>query len=1081
MQESAAAPIYSSVARAPLEVRFTFGACRAIHLRGLPRDSSVGLVSLSTVPTFRAWRPRHVQHPRHLTRARHGAAFSHAFLSRNSFPVRDTRVGSMSAAILLLSLLVQTAAPASAPAPTQTRPAMRDPAYAPDGRLAVSIDGDLWVQRTTARDGSWVRLTSGEAWDREPAWAPDGASIVFVSDRSGQLDLWRLRVQGSAAQGVPERLTTDLADELEPSVGREGTIVFTRGRGSRARVWVRAADGAERRLTTTEFAERWPELSPDGQRVAYVQMADAATRLRVRALDSLGSDSVVVADRQPERPTWSPDGTRLAFSSTLPRAGIYVTPLDGRYVNLASARRGSPAWSPDGRVLAIAEAEGDDPGYNGDPLRLPDRIAESLGNVARLIWVEAPGVPDAAMGLAAVPAAEDRAARNGEVFDRVWTRLDRVYYSAPSAATRRSEWQRLRGVHRPRAVAAASDLELERVLHAMLRDRPTFRDEVSGRAAVSSAHPVATEAGLEILRNGGNVVDAAVAVSFALGVVEPDASGVGGYGEMVIQLKGMDHPTLFEFMARVPEEGSLSNGSLLQDGRYPTDGPVLAMVPGTVAGMHAAWKKHGSGKVPWPDLVAPAIRAARGGYVVSDGLATTLLREQNRFAKYESSKALFFRDGKPVVAGDTIRNPDLAWTLEQIAKSGADGFYKGEVARRLVTDLRGKGNAVRLTDLARYFAPEREPVHFTYRGNDVYSSAPPAGGGALLAGQLNNLEQVGALKRYTDDAPTLHAMIAAWQLAPSARGRVADPSLWPVNTEPFTSKDTARVRWRCFDSSKAIPTTAFRGDTLQCGERAPTKSLGAPGEVRDSRGGVPGVERAAAGEDGVASSAAYAASVGEARDDCAGLDHAAGSECRAQGTTAFTVGDADGNLVSVTQTLGTWGGNFYVSPGLGFLYNDKLTSYSTDPNSYGARLPYARHGSTLAPTVVFRGSGQQRKPWFAVGAAGNAWINAAVFQAVVGMSDFGLGPQRALELPRFLPGQRAGVTGPREIVIDIEDGFSPDVIATLRNMGYRFDTISLRGELRMGYGAAVMIDGPRIRGGGDPRRSGTAGAVEFKQ
>ena len=181
--------------------------------------------------------------------------------------------------------------------------------------------------------------------------------------------------------------------------------------------------------------------------------------------------------------------------------------------------------------------------------------------------------------------------------------------------------------------------------------------------------------------------------------------------------------------------------------------------------------------------------------------------------------------------------------------------------------------------------------------------------------------------------------------------------------------------------------------------------------------------------------------------------------------------------MAVTQTLGTWGGNFYVTPGLGFLYNDKLTSYGTDPNQYGARLPFARHGSSLAPTIAFRGTGAGKRPWFAVGAAGNAWINSAVYQAVVGMIDMGLGPQRALELPRFLPGQRQGPTG-REPVIDIEDGFAPDAIAALRAMGYRFDVVSLKGELRMGYASAVMIDGERIRGGGDPRRAGVAGAID---
>jgi gamma-glutamyltranspeptidase len=778
-------------------------------------------------------------------------------------------------------------------------------------------------------------------------------------------------------------------------------------------------------------------------------MTDQAQRLRLRALEST-TDSVVVGDRAPEHPAWSPAGDRLVFYSAASRPGIYVTPTDGRYVNLVSSSRGDPAWAPDGRTVLVAERSLDEPGYNGDPERVGDRaVAEALSSNEGLVSVPAPFAPDEGMRRLAVASVPDRAARNAEAFDRFWQRIDRVYYAAPDAAEHHARWAALAGRNRPQALAAGSDLELERVMHTMLLQRPAYRQEASGRAAVSSAHPVSTAAGLEILRKGGNVVDAAVAVSFALGVVEPDASGVGGYGEMIVRLRGMDRPALIEFMARVPEEGSLSNASLLQDGRYPSDGPVLAMVPGTVHGMHTAWKKYGSGKVAWADLVAPAIRAARDGYVISDGFATTLQREREGFMKYEGSRALFFRNGVPLHAGDTLKNPDLAWVLEQIAKNGADGFYRGEVARRLVNDLRGKGNAVRLTDLARYFAAEREPVQGTYRGNTIYSSAPPAGGGATLVSQLNLLEQVAAPRRYTDDAETLHAMIAAWQLIPSSRGRIADPSLWPVNLEPFTSKDTARTRWRCFDAAHALTPSIFRGDTLSC---AP-----APRASSESSLGSAGV-----------------------RDECEGREHAEGAICRANGTTAFTVADADGNAVAVTQTLGTWGGNFYVTPGLGFIYNDKLTSYGTDPNGYGARLPYARHGSTLAPSIVMRGSGAAARPVLAVGAAGNAWINSAVYETLVGVLDFGLSAQQALELPRFLPSQRGGFGGGgplRVFGIDIEDGYSPDVIARLRSMGYTFNVISLKGELRMGYGAAITIGDSAVTAGADPRRSGTAGAI----
>ena len=950
-------------------------------------------------------------------------------------------------------------------------PPVRDPAFAADGRLAVSFEGDLWSRDAAGR--RWTRLTTGAAWDRQPAWTPDGQSIVFVSDREGGADLFRLTIRS----GAVERLTSSAQPESEPTVAGDGAIAFVRGRGADSRIWVRSSTGTEQRLTRTEMQERWPVASPDGKRLAYVQFADGVRRLRVRPMTAepaparsggtggggrggrgagvgggADPDSIVVADRAPERPTWSPDGMRLAFYSATPRAGIYVAPSGGTYVNAVALRRGIPSWSPDGRTILVAERGGDEPGYNGDPDRSIDRSASEsfTQSTQQLVVVNAPVAPDEKPVNVTLGVTVDRATRNAEAFDRYWARTDRVYFAGPGSDERREKWNSLKASFRGRAVAATDDQALERVLHELSRARPPLRADATGRAAVSSAHPVATEAGLEIFRKGGNAVDAAVAVSFALGVVEPDASGVGGYGEMLIQVPGMEKPALIEFMARVPEEASLNNASaLMENGRYPSDGPLLAMVPGTVSGMHTAWTRYGSKKVSWADIVAPAIRAAKDGYVVSEGLATTLQRERESFAKYESSRALFFKDGKPRVAGDTIRNPDLAWTLEQIARAGSDGFYRGAVAERLVSDLRGKGSAIRLTDLARYFAADREPLTTTYRGTTVYSAAPPVSGGTTLVAQLNLLEQFKQPKLYTDDAATLHAMVTAWQLVPGGRGRTGDPSLWPVNTEAFSNKDTARVRWKCYDPNQLLaPGAANNVAACDTARRATS----------------PGSESHAS-ED----------------DDCFGQVHAAGSVCRANGTTAFAVADAEGNVVSVTQTLGTWGGNFYVSPGLGFLYNDKLTSYGTDPNGYGARIPFARHGSTLAPTIVFRGNGSERRPILAVGAAGNQWITSAVYQTLVGVVDFGLGPQQALELPRFIPSGRGAGAGPaagRQLTVDIEDGFSPDVMKTLQAMGYEFNRISVRGELRMGYGAAVVIGNGVVTAGADPRRAGTAGAVK---
>lgn len=942
----------------------------------------------------------------------------------------------------------------------------RQPAAGPDNLLAFARAGHLYLQRGTQPA---VLHSASSAFHRDPAFA--GSTLYFAQDSAGNYDLYAQRLDANGSAQPAQRLTTHAAHDVSPAPTPDGRIVFQRRLGGDARLWIRDVNGSERRLGSTERQERRPRISRDGQRVAFLTVGESSRSVVVHHLGTR-RDSVVFTDPTLEDLAWGPDD-RLAVSM---RSGTFVVPTRGQaYSNLVTRRHGEIDWSPDGAWISVAEVRDVSVSYNGDPDRGVDRSSHERGAIASgipssgmatdagIVRIPAPRAPDDGLLALDSPTAANRSAINAAAFDRMWQRSQQLYFTSAedgssSQATRRAAWEAVRNTYRPRALAATTDSALSQVLHEALRARPALREEARGRAAVSSAHPVATEAGLEMFRRGGNVVDAAVATSFALGVVEPDASGIGGYGEMVIALKGKA-PTLIEFMSRVPEAAGLGNTSLLVNGRYPSDGPVLVNVPGTVAGMYRAWQQHGSGKLPWADLIAPAIRAARSGYAVSPGLATTLATEREHFAKYAGSRALFFNGDVPKTVGDSIRNPDLAWVLEQIASRGADGFYKGEVASRYASDLRRGGNAMTERDLARYFANEMAPVCGTYRRYRVCSSAPPVSGGADLVARLNLLEQFPSPRSYADHAPTLHAALSAWFLTPSSRNRIADPALWPVDVGSVVHKDSARVRWQCFDANRALTPASVRGDTLAC-LKARAGSVAAP----------------AASPSGASPSGAASESPSDdlPHEAPCGDDHAAEmSVCHSSGTTAFTVADADGNAVAVTQTLGTWGGNFYVTPGLGFLSNDKLTSYGTDPSQYGSRLPFARHGSTLAPTIAFEGN----RPVFAVGAAGNAWITSAVYQTLLGALDYNLGPQAALELPRFLPGGGFGGAGVNAFTLQLEDGFAPGVVSRLRALGYGLTFVSAHGELREGYGAAVRIGRDQVWAGADPRRAGSAGAV----
>lgn len=901
-----------------------------------------------------------------------------------------------------------------------------------EGQLILSWGGDLWLAEfgkgnQKAVPKNWIRLTTSIAVERDPVWHPNSRQLFYASDQKGNFDIWKAELTINGTLSTPELVVESSQADSQPTFAQNGDMAWVRGTGAKSDIWLYDRTGKSTQLTNTFGPDHSPAFHPKGGQICYVSERKGTTSLLLMELSNKKKSSLQTG-KQILFPQWSPDGNQLTFSTRQQPQGLWVIDKAASYCNLLSKRRVVGAWTPDGETIVEVEMSRNPPAYNGDPMMNGDRPPPpSLDRQLQVQLIPAPSLIGGEESISSISLPSPDSLQFAQQLAGTISYLNTRYGLDKGANAKK--WNRLIKQSQTNLAKAKNSEEAEQIIYDLIKERPTIKEEVKGKAAISSAHPLATAAGLEIMEAGGNVVDAAVAVSFALGVVEPDASGVGGYGEMLVYLKGMPAPTCIEFLTRVPEAGSLSNGTL-QD--LPSSGPMLVNVPGTVAGMELAWKRYGSRKVSWEALLAPAIRLAQKGFPIDESFATTLAMEEEAYTQCRRCQDLFFKNGRPLVAGDTLKNPDLAYTLHRIAYRGKDGFYKGLVAQRMVEDLRGKGNVMTMEDMARYYAVERPVVTTTYRGHTVYAGPPPVSGGALLSAKLNLLDAYPQTKNFREDPATLHAMIEAWKFSPSGSGRIADPGLWPVDLQPFTDKPFAVKRWEeCFDPLKS----AHPGDS-SCLDTRVVASWGAEGVL-------------------------------EAR--------------RSTGTTAFAVADQEGNMVSVTQTLGTWGGNFYVTPGLGFIYNDKLRSYSSNPKRYNARIPFARNVTSISPTMIFKGEAGKQEPLAALGAAGNAWITSAVYQMTTGIIDQGLGPQAALELPRFLVGMRRDSkdrSKVREIVVQMEDGFAPGLLDQLSALGHDLQLISTRGELRMGYGAAVMLDKGEVRAGADPRRSGAAGVIK---
>ena len=930
--------------------------------------------------------------------------------------------------LLVAALAAQPPAPRGA----------REPAWSPDGkRLAFSYLDRIWTAAVDGRNARPLRPLS-TAVERDPAWSRDGKSIAFAADDGRGFDV----VVAPAAGGETRIVTALDGDERWPSWTSDGRIVFSYRATTRWRLHaVAAGGGAPVPLfsDTAEDDERNGVVSPDGSRIAYVSDRESddgeadlwIAELTPGARDRVTRTRIVRARGMEAFPSWSPDGLRIAYFAMREGVGsIWVVGVDeGSASDVAAARPrpaetpvlisrrgGVPAWSPDGKKIAIANLPPPDLTYNGNPGRNSDEPPPlfAAADAFRLWTVDAPLAVDSGARELALPAVPDttKATQFAAAFDRVWETLRRLYYaSGPSAA----RWEELRTEHRVKARHAANEAELESAIDAMVAQQPLIKPLVtSNRAVVVSGHPLASRAGALALERGGNIVDAAVAVSFALGVVEPDASGIGGDGMALLYLNGMAEPVAIDYKDQVPIRATRDH-PLLASGAG--DGPAAANIPGVVAGLDLLYRNYASKKIPWSELVAPAIEYAENGYVLDAALPTTIAEGRRLFAKYPAAATIYLPGGAIPRAGDRFVNKDYAATLRAIAADGADAFYRGSIARRIAQDMAGNGGLITLDDLAQYRAIERKPLSGRYRGHVVYSAPPPVSTGAALIETLQILDGFtpAAGAAYATDAEFLHHAIEAWRVRDQGP-RIADPALWDVNLGAHLDRGHAAALFRKIDRAKV-----FRDRD------------GAPGDRPVERIG--------------------------------------------RGTTAFAVMDADGNMIAVTQTLSTWGGTFYVSDGLGFLYNNHLRVGG--PGTPGRFLPLARSSSTSVPTLLFTAGSAERlgAPRLAVAAAGNAWIPAAVYGIILNVVDGGMDAQRAIEAPRFLVGRDAldpGGSRPQ-----IEDRISRAVLQDLMARGHRFEKIGRKGEVRYGYAAAVVMDASRreVQGGAEPRRSHAAVAV----
>ena len=539
---------------------------------------------------------------------------------------------------------------------------------------------------------------------------------------------------------------------------------------------------------------------------------------------------------------------------------------------------------------------------------------------------------------------------------------------------------------------------------------------------VVTTDSIASAVGVEVLRSGGNAVDAAIAVQFALAVVNPEAGNIGGGGFMVVR-RADGTAAALDFREKAPLRATrdmyLDSTGAVAKGRS-TVGHLAVGVPGSVMGM---WQAHARfGTKPWAELVDPAVKLASAFVVTPRYLDSFDQETADDLAKFPGSAATFLVDGHPPALGTTIHNPDLAETLTRVRDQGADGFYRGKTADLIVAEMKRGGGLITKADLERYTAPWRDPIRFDYRGYGVISMSPPSSGGVALAESLNMLETFGLKDLPWHSAGHIHLLAEAWKRAFADRNHyLTDPDFAAMPVDVLTSDGYAHAR------AAEITDHALPSLQVQPGVEAFTHT-GAPDTSANPPEGM----------------------------------H----------TTHFSIVDKAGNAVAVTTTLNSLFGSDVTVTGAGFLLNDEMDDFTSKPgsaNQYGlvqgeanAIAPGKRMLSAMSPTVVLDPAGRL---FMVLGTPGGPTIITSVMQVLSNVVDFSMPLGAAVAAPRVhhqhLPDR-----------IDYERGGLPDdVVEKLKAMGQNpREDRDLSGDIQA---IRVTADG-KLEGVSDPRRGGKA-------